>query len=116
NVAAAETTIVPDAQAIGYPSLLPPAVPLLWVELTGKGPEMQLIPKEKLAPLPPYLTDITDDEVKDGKRPPIVFASGGPGSKTQHTINGKQFSETDQSTWIKVDKLNTAEEWTIVNN
>jgi len=114
NVASAEINIVPNAQTIGYPSLLPPAVPLLWVELAGNGPEMQLIPKEKLAPLPPFLADIKDDEVTT--RPPIVFASGGPGSKAQHTINGKQFSETDQSTWIKVEKLNTAEEWTIVNN
>src|SRR5207302_3595412 len=63
----------------------------------------------------PYLADITDQEVAGHTRT-IKFASGGPGSKAQHTINGVQFSETDQSTWIKVDKLNTAEEWTIVNN
>ena len=118
NIASAEINIVPDAQNVnlGYPNAPPPPVPLLWVEVSGQGPEMQLIPKEKLAPLPPYLADITDDEVKNSHRPPIVFASGGPGSKTQHTIDGVQFSETDESKWVKVDNLNTAEEWKIVNN
>jgi FtsP/CotA-like multicopper oxidase with cupredoxin domain len=114
NVASAEINIVPDATARGWPKTQPPPVTLLWVDVSGQGPEMQLIPKEKLAPLPPYLTDITDKEVAGHTRT-ITFASGGPGSKGQHTINGHQFSETDKQEWVTVDKLNTAEEWTIVN-
>jgi FtsP/CotA-like multicopper oxidase with cupredoxin domain len=114
NIAAAEITIVPNAQTIGYLSAPPPPVPLLWVEVSGQGPEMQLIPKEKLAPLPKYLTDITDDQVKNTRT--ITFASGPPRSAKQHTIDGMQFSETDKSDWVQVKDLNTVEEWTIVNN
>ena len=115
NVASAEIHLVPDAKARKWPSPTPPPVTLLWVDVSGEGPEMQLIPKEKLAPLPPYLTDITDREVAGHTRT-ITFASGPPNSKGQHTINGAQFSETDRKKWVEVKKLNTVEEWTIVNN
>jgi FtsP/CotA-like multicopper oxidase with cupredoxin domain len=114
NVASAEIHIVPNAQAIGYPSALPPPVPLLWIAVAGQGPEMQLIPKDNLAPLPPYLSDIGDSEIEGRKT--ITFASAGPGSAVQHTINGVQFNEKHPQDWVKLDKVNTVEEWTIVND
>jgi FtsP/CotA-like multicopper oxidase with cupredoxin domain len=113
NVASAEINIVPNAQAIGYPSAVPPPVPLLWVDVSGEGPEMQLIPKDKLAPLPPYLKDIGDDEIQDTKT--IIFASAGPRSPVQHTINGVQFNDKDPTHWVAVDNVNKVEEWKIVN-
>lgn len=114
NVARAEVSIVPDAKVRRWPNALPPPVTLFWVNVSGKGPPMQLIPKDKLAPLPPYLADITDQEVA-GHTQTVTYASNTPVTPKQHTINGHQFSETDQSTWIEVDKLNLAEEWTVVN-
>ena len=113
NVASAEINIVPNAQTIGYPSAPPPPVPLLWLSVGGQGPEMQLIPKDKLAPLPPYLKDIGDDEIQGTKT--ITFASKGPGSSVQHTINGVQFNDKIPEQWIAVDKVNKVEEWKIVN-
>jgi len=74
---------------------------------------MQFIPKDKLAPLPLYLADIGDNEVQGRKT--ITFASARPGSAMQHTINNHQFNELPAD-YIKVDKINTTEEWTIVNN
>jgi FtsP/CotA-like multicopper oxidase with cupredoxin domain len=114
NVARAEVAIVPDAKVRRWPQALPPPVNLFWVDVSGQGPAMQLIPKDKLAPLPPYLADITDEEVNHHTRE-IKFASKPPGSADQHTINGHQFSETNRSNWVDVPKLNMAEEWTIVN-
>jgi FtsP/CotA-like multicopper oxidase with cupredoxin domain len=114
NVAKAEVAIVPDAKARGWPATQPPPVNLLWIDVSGEGWSMQLIPKDKLAPLPPDLADITDKEVDPHGRT-ITFATGAPFSPVQHTINGHQFSETNRANWVNVDKLNTAEEWTIVN-
>jgi FtsP/CotA-like multicopper oxidase with cupredoxin domain len=116
NVARAEINIVPDAKAIGFPTLPPPPVTLLWVNVSGSGPEMQLIPKDQLAPLPTHLADITDDEVKNNPTRRLVFATGTPRSLHQQTINNMQFSETDERNWVKIDKVNTAEEWKIVND
>jgi len=113
NVASAEINIVPNAQDIGFPSAPPPPVPLLWIDMAGQGSEMQFIPKDKLAPLPPYLRDISNNEVQG--RQTVTFASAGPGSAMQHTVNGMQFNEIPAD-YIKVDKVNTVEEWTIVNN
>ena len=114
NVARAEVSIVPDAKVRRWPQTLPPPVNLLWVDVSGQGSPMQLIPKDQLAPLPPYLADITDGEVAGNTRT-VIYASNSPLTPQQHTIDGHQFSETDQSGWIEVDKLNTAQEWTIVN-
>jgi L-ascorbate oxidase len=116
NVARSEIAIVPDANARGWPTSQPPSVNLFWIDVSGQGTPMDLIPKDKLAPLPPYLADITDKEVTgpDRKRT-VTYASAGPGSLKQHTIDGNQFSEKDQRTWIEVGKLDTAQEWTIVN-
>lgn len=114
NVASAEINIVPDAQAIGYPSAPPPPVPLLWIAVAGQGPEMQLIPKEKIAPLPPYLKDIGAADIQATKT--ITFQSLGPKSPKQQTINGVQFHEDKPDEWVAIDKVNKVEEWTIVNN
>ena len=114
HVASAELSIVPDANTIGYPTAPPPPVTLMWIEVSGKGPEMALIPKDRIAPMPPFLANITDAEVK-GKNT-LTFASGPPKSPSQHTINGLQFSEQDKTNWQKVKDVNSVEEWTIVNN
>jgi FtsP/CotA-like multicopper oxidase with cupredoxin domain len=110
NVASAEINIVPDAHAIGYPEATPPPFTLLSVDVSGQGPEMQPIPKDQLAPLPPDLADITDGEITGTET--LVFNSGPPGSEKQHTINGEQFGgEVGE-----VVLLNRAEEWKVVNN
>lgn len=114
NVASAEISIVPNAQTIGYPSSPPPTVPLLWIAVAGQGQEMQLIPKDKIAPLPPYLTDIGDAEIQATKT--ITFATLPPRSPLQQTINGVQFHDDKPDEWVAVDKLNKVEEWTVVNN
>jgi FtsP/CotA-like multicopper oxidase with cupredoxin domain len=101
------------------PTKKPAPVTLLWVNVTGSANDMPLIPKNKIAPLPPFLTDITDQEVAGHTRT-VVFASGPPPGPNgpqpqQNTINNMQFSETDHRAWIDIDKVNTAEEWKIVN-
>jgi FtsP/CotA-like multicopper oxidase with cupredoxin domain len=114
NVASAEINLVPDAKVRGWPQNLPPPVNLFWVDVRGQATKMQLIPKDELAKLPRYLDDITDEEVAGHTRK-ITFKSEGPDSAHQHTINGHQFNESDPKTWVKIDKLNTVEEWTIIN-
>jgi FtsP/CotA-like multicopper oxidase with cupredoxin domain len=115
NVASAEINIVPDAATRKFPTTPPAAVTLLWLEVSGTGPAMDLIPPDKLGTFPPYLTNVTDQELNGPPRE-IDFMTGPPQSKNQQTINGKQFSDTDPSNWQKVDKVNTAEEWKIANN
>jgi FtsP/CotA-like multicopper oxidase with cupredoxin domain len=115
HVASAEINIVPDAKAIGYPTAAPAQVPLFWLDVSGRGPAMELIPADKLGTFPAYLTNITDTEISGPPRE-LDFLTGPPQSKQQQTINGKQFSDTDESSWQKVDKVNTVEEWKIVNN
>ena len=115
HVASAEIHIVPNASVIGYPTAPPAAVPLFWLEVSGTGPAMDLIPADQLGTFPPYLANVTDAEL-NGKSRELDFLTGPPQTKRQQTINGKQFSETDESNWQKVDKVNTVEEWKIVNN
>jgi FtsP/CotA-like multicopper oxidase with cupredoxin domain len=59
---------------------------------------------------PPFLADITKEEVKDNKRT-MRFSSTGPGKGGVHKIDGKQF---DGEVGALV-KLNTVEEWKIIN-
>lgn len=59
---------------------------------------------------PPFLADITEEEVKGNKKT-IVFASTGPGKGGVHTIDHKQF---DGSVGVLV-RLNTVEEWKVEN-
>ena len=91
-----------------------PKLTLLSVLVSGTAPEnpkqRQFIPKAPFQP--PFLADITDDEVRFSPRRTIVFDSKSQRTPHQHTINGEQFTETG----IGVTTfLNTAEEWKIVN-
>ncbi len=113
NVASAEINIVPNAQTIGYPSSPPPTVPLLWIAVAGQGQEMQLIPKDKIALLPPYLTDIGDADIQATKT--ITFATLPPRSPLQQTID-RSVHDDKPDEWVAVDKLNKVEEWTVVSN
>jgi FtsP/CotA-like multicopper oxidase with cupredoxin domain len=87
------------------PSALP--VTLLSVEVSGSGPEMKFL--GRAPPQPPFLADISDDEIKGTKT--VVFNSLKPGSPAQHTINGQPFSGEIG----EVVLLNTVEEWTVMN-
>jgi FtsP/CotA-like multicopper oxidase with cupredoxin domain len=93
--------------AVAKSDLPAPAVTLVSVQVTGSGPEMHFL---KRAPyFPPFLADITNDEIKGTKN--ITFNSLAPGSPFQHTINGQPFSGEVGVTVL----LNTAEEWKIMN-
>lgn len=84
--------------------------PLLSVSVGGEpatGNNAKFIPQ---APsFPPFLTDITDSEIKSTKT--ITFASQPPTLGKQHTIDGKQFGGEVGAVVL----LNQAEEWKIVN-
>jgi FtsP/CotA-like multicopper oxidase with cupredoxin domain len=92
-------------------------IPLLIVNVTGNpatGNQAQFIPQAQVqAAFPPFLQDITDNEVKGTKT--VVFEStpttGGP-PNAMHTIDGHKFDGNVG----EVVLLNTAEEWKIVNS
>jgi len=92
-------------------------VPLLAVNVTGTpatGNQAQFIPAGQVqAAFPPFLQDITDNEVKGTKT--VVFESvqttGGP-PFTMHTVDGHKFDGNVG----EVVMLNTVEEWKIVNS
>lgn len=89
-------------------------VALMSIEIAGMPPEN---PKQRefmgQAPIPPpFLADITDDEVKYSPRRTLVFDSKGMGQPHQHTINGEQFSDSKIGVTVF---LNTVEEWKVVN-
>jgi len=100
---------------------LPPYAPnaasetLLTVVVTANGTDMPFM--TSASPMPPYLTNITDDEIKKGGTKTLTFASTAPGAApianhpAQHTIDGKKF---DGEVGASV-RLNKAEEWKIVN-
>jgi FtsP/CotA-like multicopper oxidase with cupredoxin domain len=62
------------------------------------------------ADFPPFLADITSEEV-NGKKKTITFSSTGPGKGGVHMIDHKQF---DGDVGVLV-RLNTVEEWKVVN-
>jgi len=90
-----------------------PQETLLTVQVEGNGQDVPFMPKAP--PMPSFLTDITDSEVKGTKT--LVFASSAPGAApianhpAQHTIDGKKF---DGEVGASV-RLNQVEEWKIVN-
>src|ERR1700674_3318002 len=93
--------VIVDVDPSDLTSLNP--VPLLTVKVSDKAVNMQFIPQAPSSP--PFLVDITPDEVKGTKK--IVFATKGP----VHTIDGRKFSgEVGE-----VVLLNTVEEWKVVN-
>lgn len=91
-----------------------PGVALMSVLVSGTPPEnphqTQFIPKAPA--FPPFLADITDDEVRYSPRRTFVFDSKAQGSAHQHTINGDQFNENNFGVTVF---LNTVEEWKIMN-
>jgi FtsP/CotA-like multicopper oxidase with cupredoxin domain len=107
------------------PTDLAAAAPVVLMQVRVQGPRItgkpaQFIPKDDFPKLPPFLTDITDDDVKTTMNDPrtIAFASsqtGGsnkPPSYAQHSINNMQFND-DMPPWQV--HLDTAEEWKITN-
>jgi FtsP/CotA-like multicopper oxidase with cupredoxin domain len=89
--------------------------PFLFVQVTGTpatGNQALFIPPGQVnASFPPFLTDITDKEIKLSRT--VEFESvptgGNPGAK--HMVDGQQFDGNVG----QVVLLNTAEEWKIVN-
>jgi FtsP/CotA-like multicopper oxidase with cupredoxin domain len=114
-MAPATATTSPVALQVQYevdPQDLAKAVKntLLSISVDGTpatGNQTQFIPK---APdFPPFLSDVTDDEIKGTKT--VQFASNPPQLGKQHTINGQQFGGEVGAVVL----LNQAEEWTIQN-
>jgi FtsP/CotA-like multicopper oxidase with cupredoxin domain len=92
----------------------PPAIAVTLVSITvagapATGPQSQFIPHAPA--LPPFLTDITPNEVSGTKT--ITFASTPPGGGKYavHTIDGMKFNGDVGAAVL----LNNVEEWTIVN-
>jgi FtsP/CotA-like multicopper oxidase with cupredoxin domain len=82
----------------------PPNVTLLSVEVSGAKEEMDFV---KRAPMfPPFLADITDDEVRSTKTITFETKDG-----NNHTIDGKRFDDTVG----QLVRLNAAEEWKVEN-
>ncbi|MGH9420452.1 MAG: multicopper oxidase family protein, partial [Thermoanaerobaculia bacterium] len=101
-----ENTVDPSDRAPAKPNAATET--LLTVQVNANGPDMPFM--ATAAPMPPFLTDVTDEEVR-GKTKRLVFASGAPGTADQHTIDGKLFDGEVGASVL----LNEAEEWTIVN-
>lgn len=90
-------------------------VPLVYISVAGdpgdpNSPGANFIPDAKFPIFPPFLADITSDEIKDKERV-MRFSSTGPGKGGVHKIDGKQF---DGEVGALV-KLNTVEQWKIIN-
>jgi FtsP/CotA-like multicopper oxidase with cupredoxin domain len=95
----------------------PPATPFFTVVVQGTALPMPLMPSAP--PRPSFLRDIAANEVPPGPPRVIVFNSSGGGGQRQHTIgtqlspyNGVKFNPDNP---LKIDKLNTVEEWQIYN-
>src|ERR1043165_4776795 len=120
TLAAAPTipTVGPAPPKAPYPSPIcnvSQPGPFLQVNVTGPaatGNQALFIPPATVeAAFPPFLTDITDDEVRGTKT--VVFESTPTGSnpRTIHSGDGKQFDGNVG----EVVLLNNVEEWKIVN-
>jgi FtsP/CotA-like multicopper oxidase with cupredoxin domain len=91
------------------------------VTLDGQAKEMPFLTEDNAPTLPPFLTDITDEEWKRGNSiaRTFVFNSKKPAIGTsassmdrQHTINDIQFGEEHSHVHVL---LGATEEWTIKN-
>ncbi len=96
------------ARAVGVGQGAAAPTTLLTVNVTGRGAPMPLM--RTAPPRPTFLKDIDAGEVTN--RRDLVFASTGAAGIRQHTINGAKF---DPETPLKIDRVNTVEEWTIYN-
>jgi FtsP/CotA-like multicopper oxidase with cupredoxin domain len=90
-------------------------VPLVSISVAGDAvdpasPRANFIPDDKFPTFPPFLADISSDEIKDNERV-MRFSSTGPGKGGVHKIDGKQF---DGEVGALV-KLNTVEQWKVIN-
>jgi FtsP/CotA-like multicopper oxidase with cupredoxin domain len=88
-----------------------PNVPLLNIRIAGSGPVMPLLDQPGMPPRPEFLKDIQSSEIVGDQRK-LTFSTDNVGGPSEHTINGQKFGEGRP--W-KVDKLNVAEEWKIIN-
>jgi FtsP/CotA-like multicopper oxidase with cupredoxin domain len=76
------------------------------------GENTQLPTESEYPDLPPFLTDITDEEV-NGKHRTITFSmTGGIGTQPRFFIDNRQFTE---GTIDQLMLMGTAEEWTLRN-
>ncbi|MEJ0074496.1 MAG: multicopper oxidase domain-containing protein [Alphaproteobacteria bacterium] len=111
-------TVAPPPPRGPYPNAIcavQSASPFLQVNVTGMaatGNQAQFIPKADVdAAFPPFLADITDDEVKGTKTVTFESAPTGGGPAVMHSIDGHQFDGNVG----EVVLLNNVEEWKIVN-
>ncbi|MDQ3279990.1 MAG: multicopper oxidase domain-containing protein [Acidobacteriota bacterium] len=86
---------------------------LLWVKVTENAATPQTLMADA-PPFPPFLNDITDEEITGTKT--LTFASSAPAPDprspaSRHTIDGKLFDGEIGAAVV----LNRAEEWKIVN-
>jgi FtsP/CotA-like multicopper oxidase with cupredoxin domain len=88
---------------------------LMSVLVSGMPPDnprqRQFIPRAPM--FPPFLADITDEEVKYSNKKTLTFDSKAPGTPAQHTINNVQFNEEHPGVTVF---LNTVEEWKVENS
>ena len=107
------------AKAIG--STTPPPIKskrpkpttLLNVFVTGEAviPPMEIIPTANLGQRPAFLNDLVWSQ-SDPPTRTFIFNTAGKSGQRQHTINGIKF---DPQHPVKIDHVNTIEEWKIVN-
>jgi FtsP/CotA-like multicopper oxidase with cupredoxin domain len=88
----------------------PPNAILFTIKLAGTGPAMPLMPH--MPPRPSFLKDITPGELSKQTQT-LDFATTGKGGQRKETINGHKFMEGPS---LKIDPLNTVQEWTIKNS
>lgn len=89
---------------------------LLTVQVNANGPNMPFM--TTAAPMPPFLTDITDGELNGTQTLKFASTPPGPGPTTpiaaapaQHTINGVKFNDEVGAS----ARLGTAGEWMVSN-
>jgi len=107
------------AKAIG--STTPPPIKskrpkpttLLNVFVSGPAmsPPMEIIPVAELGQRPAFLKDLVWPQ-SDPPTRTFIFNTAGASGQRQHTINGMKF---DPEHPVKIDHVNTVEEWKIVN-
>jgi FtsP/CotA-like multicopper oxidase with cupredoxin domain len=93
---------------------IPPKTTLMTIVLSGSGVAMPLLPAMPQRPV--FLTDIAAQEVTN--RRSLTFSTQGVASgRSQHTIAVEDGppQKFNEKTRLKIDQLNTVEEWTLLN-